>query len=216
MLENKGTFRITTLCIGRVCVGYRSALDGSSVSDYAAVAAVFSATFFGVWVLVMMVFVICETVQTMWRMRLRESERERREGEGVYVVGEMLRLHAEMDERCPLRVMGRRLGDLECGEGGCAVCLEALDAGDVGRKLGCGHLFHASCIDRWVLQTLGKGRRGGKCEAVCPLCKYCVVGEQTRLKGDEESGIGDWERWQRLGHSEGYEVVYDEAVLQVS
>lgn len=212
MLENKGAFRITTLCIGRVCMGYRSALNGSNVSDYAAVAAVFSATFFGVWILVMMVFVICEIVQTMWQMRLRENERQ--EGEGNCIVREMLRLHTELDERCPLRVMGE--GDLECGEGGCAVCLEWLSSGEVGRKLGCGHVFHASCIDRWVLQAVGKGQRGEKREAACPLCKYCVMGEKARMSEEQNSVIRSWEHWEQSRSSEGYDVVYDDAVLQVS
>lgn len=214
MLENKNAFRITTLCIGRVCVGYRSALAGSNVPDYAAVAAVFSATFFGVWILVMMVFVICETVQTMWRMRLRENERQ--EGEGVGMVREMLRLHAELDERCPLRVLGAEEGDLECGEGGCAVCLEWLSDGEVGRKLGCGHMFHASCIDRWVLQTVGKGRGGERREAVCPLCKYCVIGGKAGVREEGEGMMRDREHWGRPRRNERYEVVYDEAVLQVS
>lgn len=51
------------------------------------------------------------------------------------------------------------------GEGAeCAVCLCDFDEGDAIRRLpGCGHTFHKSCIDLWVLRR-----------ADCPLCK-CQV-----------------------------------------
>ncbi|KAL6633608.1 hypothetical protein ACP70R_026279 [Stipagrostis hirtigluma subsp. patula] len=49
--------------------------------------------------------------------------------------------------------------------GECAVCLEAFRAGDRRRVLpGCGHGFHAECIDSW----LRKSRR-------CPVCRAEAV-----------------------------------------
>jgi len=48
----------------------------------------------------------------------------------------------------------------------CAICLNALKCGDSIRQLGpCGHQFHRSCIDLWLLRC-----------ADCPLCKHTVKG----------------------------------------
>jgi len=58
----------------------------------------------------------------------------------------------------------------------CIVCLGVYVPGDVVRTLPCGHFFHKSCIDEWLL---GKGRRRGTGPAglelrrtpACPVCK---------------------------------------------
>merc|ERR1719473_622024 len=52
-----------------------------------------------------------------------------------------------------------------CGEAAeCSICLSEINEGDAARRLpGCGHTFHKSCIDLWVLRR-----------ADCPLCK-CQV-----------------------------------------
>ena len=34
----------------------------------------------------------------------------------------------------------------------CAVCLSDLEAGEVCRKLECGHVFHKACVDEWYVQ----------------------------------------------------------------
>mmetsp|Transcript_9315 Transcript_9315/g.25643 ORF Transcript_9315/g.25643 Transcript_9315/m.25643 type:complete len:189 (-) Transcript_9315:320-886(-) len=46
----------------------------------------------------------------------------------------------------------------------CAVCLAAKLGGELGRRLPCGHSFHAACIDEWWL-----GRQA--LELRCPLCR---------------------------------------------
>ncbi|KAJ2009461.1 hypothetical protein GGI04_000433 [Coemansia thaxteri] len=43
----------------------------------------------------------------------------------------------------------------------CAICLEDIHAGQVVRTLPCPHVFHAACIDRWLLGQ----------SSTCPLCK---------------------------------------------
>jgi hypothetical protein len=53
---------------------------------------------------------------------------------------------SERKERC-------RSKDTDCG-----ICLEALDRHDV--RLGCGHIFHKSCIEKWTLVK------------PCPTCKF--------------------------------------------
>jgi hypothetical protein len=48
----------------------------------------------------------------------------------------------------------------------CPICLNVLKSGDTVRQLGpCGHTFHRSCIDLWLLRR-----------ADCPLCKRQVKG----------------------------------------
>mmetsp|Transcript_18120 Transcript_18120/g.51674 ORF Transcript_18120/g.51674 Transcript_18120/m.51674 type:complete len:286 (+) Transcript_18120:94-951(+) len=49
-------------------------------------------------------------------------------------------------------------------EGECPICITDIEPGDVVRRLpGCGHVFHRSCIDLWLLRR-----------ADCPLCKRSV------------------------------------------
>jgi hypothetical protein len=43
----------------------------------------------------------------------------------------------------------------------CGVCLAEFDDGDELRVLPCGHYFHQSCIDHWLLRSA----------SVCPSCK---------------------------------------------
>ncbi|KAJ2778782.1 hypothetical protein H4R18_004405, partial [Coemansia javaensis] len=43
----------------------------------------------------------------------------------------------------------------------CAICLDDIAPGDVIRSLPCPHVFHAACIDRWLLSQ----------SSTCPLCK---------------------------------------------
>lgn len=52
------------------------------------------------------------------------------------------------------------------GEGGvsCAICLEEYAAGDLIRRLPCGHRLHRACLDPWLLQA-----------DTCPLCKRAVI-----------------------------------------
>ncbi|XVF20928.1 hypothetical protein REPUB_Repub12eG0046100 [Reevesia pubescens] len=46
----------------------------------------------------------------------------------------------------------------------CAICLEELKEGDLCRILSnCKHLYHLSCIDRWLFK-----------EPCCPLCRGSI------------------------------------------
>ncbi|KAI4319085.1 hypothetical protein MLD38_032730 [Melastoma candidum] len=56
--------------------------------------------------------------------------------------------------------IGKNLGQVDC-----AVCLESFVVGDVCRLLpGCGHCFHACCIDSWIVKT-----------PVCPVCRKRIA-----------------------------------------
>jgi len=56
----------------------------------------------------------------------------------------------------------------------CAICFGDYDEGDVVRKLQCGHHFHQSCVDRWLLQHQNH----------CPFCN-AVVGPASAARGDK-------------------------------
>ena len=57
----------------------------------------------------------------------------------------------------------------------CVVCLDAIREGEPVKCLPCGHVFHSSCIDPWLL--------AGK--AVYPTCRKVVF-------DDDESVGGVW------------------------
>eukprot|EP00934_Nitzschia_sp_Nitz4_P003783 Nitzschia sp. Nitz4//scaffold15_size197535//132603//134631//NITZ4_001593-RA/size197535-augustus-gene-0.228-mRNA-1//-1//CDS//3329537760//3773//frame0 len=44
----------------------------------------------------------------------------------------------------------------------CVICLDDFEEDTRLRKLPCGHVFHSTCISRWLVER----------SAVCPLCKY--------------------------------------------
>uniref|UniRef100_A0A2P2IWY2 RING-type domain-containing protein n=2 Tax=Rhizophora mucronata TaxID=61149 RepID=A0A2P2IWY2_RHIMU len=50
----------------------------------------------------------------------------------------------------------------------CCICLASYDDNDELKELPCSHLFHASCVDKWL-----------KIKALCPLCK-CSVGKDIK------------------------------------
>lgn len=47
----------------------------------------------------------------------------------------------------------------------CAVCLDEYEVGEKIQQLpGCGHAFHAGCIDEWLASNF-----------TCPICRMCVL-----------------------------------------
>ncbi|KAI0488763.1 hypothetical protein KFK09_028602 [Dendrobium nobile] len=68
----------------------------------------------------------------------------------------------ELERRIPASRYERKEGK---GEEECSVCLSAfLDGQSVRRLLDCNHLYHASCIDRWLMS-----------HANCPICRADVL-----------------------------------------
>lgn len=68
----------------------------------------------------------------------------------------------------------------------CAVCLYEFDGGDEIRRLtNCRHIFHRSCVDRWMDHD----------QNTCPLCRSPFVAEELRDSFNERfwaaSGISD-------------------------
>jgi hypothetical protein len=59
----------------------------------------------------------------------------------------------------------------------CTICLDEFTTGDRCRELPCGHVFHATCIARWLIER----------SAVCPLCKLDLFEEvEEEATGDAE------------------------------
>ena len=64
----------------------------------------------------------------------------------------------------------------------CAICLDALEDADDVRGLTCGHAFHASCVDPWLISR----------RACCPLCKadYYVPKPRPNAANGTEGAAG--------------------------
>lgn len=55
----------------------------------------------------------------------------------------------------------------------CSVCLCEFEERDLIKKLRCGHVFHAECIDPWLINA----------KAVCPICRQGIY------------EVDDWVSW---------------------
>ncbi|ODV81860.1 uncharacterized protein CANTADRAFT_124280 [Suhomyces tanzawaensis NRRL Y-17324] len=65
--------------------------------------------------------------------------------------------------------------ELHFTSGTCAICLEVLEGEDIVRGLICGHVFHAECLDPWLVKR----------RACCPMCKrdYLYKNSATATTG---------------------------------
>ena len=63
----------------------------------------------------------------------------------------------------------------------CVVCLDAIREGEPVKRLPCGHVFHSSCIDPWLMEE----------KAVCPTCHKGVF--------DDDESVGGV--WRSKGHN---------------
>ena len=55
----------------------------------------------------------------------------------------------------------------------CAVCLDAIREGEPVKRLPCGHVFHSSCVDPWLMEE----------KAVCPICRKGVFDDVESVGG---------------------------------
>merc|ERR1719247_977552 len=63
----------------------------------------------------------------------------------------------------------------------CAICLGGFAADDIVRQLPCGHTFHRSCCDKWLLGTRCRPTCFTK---VCPVCKVNPQPQKTAKATD--------------------------------
>ena len=66
---------------------------------------------------------------------------------------------------------------VECPLEDCAICLDEFEPDVRCRKLHCGHVFHSTCIARWLIER----------SAVCPLCKADYYEEEEEEEEEEEA-----------------------------
>lgn len=59
----------------------------------------------------------------------------------------------------------------------CAICLDDFEENTRLRRLPCGHVFHATCIARWLIER----------SAVCPLCKYDLYEDEEEISEPQQA-----------------------------
>lgn len=65
----------------------------------------------------------------------------------------------------------KHLKDPEAVEDGtCPICLEGFSDREQVKRIRCGHVFHAGCIDPWLLER----------SDVCPVCRQNVLDKPNR------------------------------------
>ncbi|KAH3667386.1 hypothetical protein OGAPHI_003035 [Ogataea philodendri] len=89
----------------------------------------------------------------------------------------------ELTETAPATASSVDQDHLHFTSGVCAICLDNLLDDDEVRGLICGHVFHADCIDPWLVN-----RRG-----CCPMCKrdYYMRDRSRRRHGNHGQGDRD-------------------------
>lgn len=79
----------------------------------------------------------------------------------------------------------------------CPICLDEFKIDDQIRKLKCEHVFHAICIDPWLLEKSAK----------CPMCKYDLL-EKKRSETTELFTLPPM--WHYSGHSVMDAIILEE------
>lgn len=163
-MRGNGAIKITTMCIGRICIGYRSVSKYIGEPDYVAVLTVFISVFVVVWAALVIILVLSEICSPVSQHVSPLSQNQHlAQQTGERLVKEILRRRALVQDLCPIEVgQGHKLSDF------CAICLDHVENGHLFRRLLCNHVFHAECIDRWLLQS-SDGTFSGSPE--CPICK---------------------------------------------
>lgn len=68
-----------------------------------------------------------------------------------------------------IRALPSSIGPCCLEDNECSICLNCVEPNESVRRLPvCGHVFHKSCIDLWLLRS-----------ADCPLCKCSVRGDEA-------------------------------------
>lgn len=73
----------------------------------------------------------------------------------------------------------------------CTICLEEYELGDLLRRLPCGHIFHARCIDHWLTTR----------STSCPLCRedFDPSKDEANNHSEEAPAQRRWVAWLQRG-----------------
>ncbi|KAK3085018.1 hypothetical protein FSP39_022932 [Pinctada imbricata] len=122
----------------------------------------------GIFVAVFVIFcIICIIVVLKLKWRQREQQ--------VNNIEEVKRAVAKLETRKYKHRNSKKhekevctpvsdIGSEGSGQEQCAICLEEYQESQILRVLPCGHEFHRSCVDPWLVQS-----------ATCPLCMHNIV-----------------------------------------
>lgn len=97
-------------------------------------------------------------------------------------------LHDIHEDAVSLAVLLAGKGGPHFDSGSCAICLEIFENEDVVRGLVCGHVFHAECVDPWLIRR----------RACCPICKRDYYKEESL---DGTNGLREGEQNEGDAHS---------------
>ena len=152
--------RITTLCLSRLCIGWRSLDTGPPITrnipDVISASIILSIAFIFVCILVIIVLLFLETIRAV----ISNTAPCNHDPTPV------LSMHSKLADIAPLCSTSSNTDP-------CSICLETIESRSVVRILPCSHSFHATCIDAWLLQEASRS----KCisRVSCPLCKSSVL-----------------------------------------
>ena len=116
----------------------------------------------------MIIFVItgCMSVVMLWYRRRRRIANARAS------------LPSTLTPKQLSKITTEKFSDARHGGGeACTICLETFADGEVIRPLPCGHFFHQTCVDVWLLEQAH----------TCPLCKDDVL-KPAQRRGPRRGG----------------------------
>ncbi|KYK56390.1 hypothetical protein DCS_03390 [Drechmeria coniospora] len=117
---------------------------------------------------IMMLMLAALSVSVWYFMRRGEQQQGRREVDVEAAPGpnRVNHLDAVAASQPFKKLRAEMPEDGGCSKGTtCAICIELVEDREMVRRLGCGHVFHSSCIMRWFLKQ----------HDICPLCKACFM-----------------------------------------
>lgn len=194
-ISSAQTFRITTLCVAHLCIGFRTHYSPDHpqpAPTFIAAAAIVSVSFVFVCALVILAFFILETFRRIasayfsiptlhFQYPISSSSSSTILSSSSQTGDSILQIYNDLTSLCPLKPISQCKSNNNDTETTCtcAVCLDDLSPFDIGRVLPCGHVFHASCIDRWILHIATR-TNATKVNILCPLCKRGLLQPSKR------------------------------------
>ncbi|CAM8926389.1 unnamed protein product [Rhodiola kirilowii] len=110
-----------------------------------------------------------------WILKFIDSDSETyssSSASGIPISAQMIRDSLELTTFADLAAQS------PCDEA-CAVCLNWMEEEDPVRRLKCCHVFHAECLDKWILYDHD--------HVTCPLCRAALVDKNGLIFGPVKS-----------------------------